>query len=506
MTTLKTSWDVLIIGSGISSLTAATVLARQGKSVCILEKYRKPGGYMHCFNRYGHRFDTGAHYVGAASPGQPFHNLLTYLGVYDDSMFVELDRDGFDVMAFPSFEVKFKTGVENTIQSLTEIFPDEKEAIHKYFHLIHDVAAAFPTYEFDDQFDSSTVMEYMETPLSDIVEKLTENKKLRAVFYSYCSLHGVNPGDVGFGLHALVTDSLLQSAWGFKDGGDPLTQKFLGVLKSYGAEIHLSTEVTGFEIENGLVKTVQTKNEQQYTAEWIISGAHPKATFSWVGDGNLKPALKNRLSSIKESCGIFGIYAICENPPHELLKKNNFYVFDSEDDEDFKSALSPKDNILGAYISCTNRGQTAKTTTPLTIHAPVNFKKFECFTETEIFKRPQEYYDLKNEIALNILSLVKKRFPSLNILKFETSSPLSNIHYNGSIEGSSYGIYHSISATGVRALGPRTRIRNLLLTGQSTLFPGLFPSAISGLRTAGNIIGIKPLIRELKNIKTKSQV
>jgi all-trans-retinol 13,14-reductase len=113
-------WDVVIIGSGISALTCAALLSKKGKSVCVLEQYNKVGGYLHCFNRFGDRFDTGAHYVGALGKGQPFHTLLNYLGTYEERLFVELDPNGFDVLRFPDFEFQVPKGYEQTIQRLTD--------------------------------------------------------------------------------------------------------------------------------------------------------------------------------------------------------------------------------------------------------------------------------------------------------------------------------------------------------------------------------------------------
>ncbi len=77
--------DALIIGSGISGLTSAALLSKKGKSVLVLEASSRPGGYMHSFRRFGELFDTGAHYVGSMCPGQPFHTLLNYLGVFGDA-------------------------------------------------------------------------------------------------------------------------------------------------------------------------------------------------------------------------------------------------------------------------------------------------------------------------------------------------------------------------------------------------------------------------------------
>ncbi|HEX4926007.1 MAG TPA: FAD-dependent oxidoreductase, partial [Bdellovibrionales bacterium] len=136
-------WDVVIIGSGISSLTCAALLSKKGKSVCVLEQHTKPGGYLHCFSRFRQRYDTGAHYVGAMDQGQPFHTLLSYLGVYDDSLFLPLDPEGFDVFRFKSFELQIPKGYSNLIERLSSRFPSEREAIQTFFALVQDVANHF---------------------------------------------------------------------------------------------------------------------------------------------------------------------------------------------------------------------------------------------------------------------------------------------------------------------------------------------------------------------------
>ena len=111
-------YDVVIIGSGVSSLTSAAILSKKGYSVCVLEQHTKPGGYMHCFSRFGERFDTGAHYVGALDRGQPFHTLLTYLNAYDPSVFVPLDPTGFDVYSLSCFLYSLYLFLPRSLSSL----------------------------------------------------------------------------------------------------------------------------------------------------------------------------------------------------------------------------------------------------------------------------------------------------------------------------------------------------------------------------------------------------
>jgi all-trans-retinol 13,14-reductase len=58
------AWDVIGIGSGMGSLTAAATLARFGRSVLVLEAHGQLGGLTHTFRRKQHRWGSGLHYSG----------------------------------------------------------------------------------------------------------------------------------------------------------------------------------------------------------------------------------------------------------------------------------------------------------------------------------------------------------------------------------------------------------------------------------------------------------
>ncbi|MFZ4614791.1 MAG: FAD-dependent oxidoreductase [Rectinemataceae bacterium] len=54
------SYDAVIIGAGIAGLTAASLIARRGLSVAVLEQSDRPGGSCSAFRRDGVTHDTGA--------------------------------------------------------------------------------------------------------------------------------------------------------------------------------------------------------------------------------------------------------------------------------------------------------------------------------------------------------------------------------------------------------------------------------------------------------------
>jgi all-trans-retinol 13,14-reductase len=60
-------YDAIVVGSGISGLTCAVMLAKCGWRILVLERHDKAGGTMHTFhlgNGSGQtwEFDSGVHY------------------------------------------------------------------------------------------------------------------------------------------------------------------------------------------------------------------------------------------------------------------------------------------------------------------------------------------------------------------------------------------------------------------------------------------------------------
>lgn len=489
-------WDVLIIGSGISALTAAVLLAQAGKSVCILEQHTKPGGFLHCFNRFGLKFETGAHYIGAMNKGEPFRVLMEYLGVYDESLFIPLAADGFDEFTFPDFKFQFAPTYPETIQRLIAHFPVEATAIQKYFSTLEALAASFPTYLFHEKYDPLEIQSSLKMPLATFVESLTQNTRLKNVFYSYCCLYGVAPQDIALGLHALVTDSLMRGGVGFAQGGDGLALKFVSRIQKLGGKVKTGYPVSKLLIQDKNISEVITESGESFFASQVISSIHPKATFRMMDEKEFSPAFLSRIHNLKESSAFFGIYAQCKIPP-PFDPQKNYYFYHAPVGQTFEHPSTLDPQFL--FVCRSDRdGKGHNGRYPLTIHGMAPIEWFDKWKDKT--KGNEDYKALKQELAARVLASLKKSYPQIEsiIENMDISTPLTTLHFNGSENGSSYGIYHSIGQTGERALGPRTHIQNLFLTGQNTLMPGIMGSAISGLRTAGHILGIKPILRELR--------
>ena len=133
----------LVIGSGISGLTMALLLARAGRNVAIVEKMPFIGGYINRFTRSGFRFDTGLHFTGGF--GNSLSQLLELLGLEDDVKPAPMRADV--LLADEGLKINIPgTGLGDLADTLAGRFPKYAEAIRAYYAAEQDVVDHTPIF------------------------------------------------------------------------------------------------------------------------------------------------------------------------------------------------------------------------------------------------------------------------------------------------------------------------------------------------------------------------
>ena len=76
---------VVIIGAGVSGLTAGIFLKKNGYDCEIIEKNRAAGGNLTGWNRNGYHIDNCIHWLNGSKKSSYFHSLLEEIGAINEN-------------------------------------------------------------------------------------------------------------------------------------------------------------------------------------------------------------------------------------------------------------------------------------------------------------------------------------------------------------------------------------------------------------------------------------
>lgn len=148
-------YDVLVIGAGISGLTAASLLAKRGLKVGLLEKSCNPGGSCGIFKRNNVTFDQGsAMLYGFGEDGfNPhrfvFNCLEEPIDVIRHDLLYCVNYDGRRIMFWPD--------VDRFSEELASAFPTERENIKRFYsdlnRMYRHVMVEHPVFSSPDEAD-----------------------------------------------------------------------------------------------------------------------------------------------------------------------------------------------------------------------------------------------------------------------------------------------------------------------------------------------------------------
>lgn len=500
---MKAQYDVVIIGSGLGGLVSANILAREGYSVCVLEKNNQYGGNLQTFVRDKTIFDTGIHYIGGLSEGQNLHQYFKYLGIIDDLRLQKMDEDGFDLISFEeeNEEYPHAQGYTNFVNQLVRYFPNERASIENYCQKVRCVCDSFPLYNLksDGKYDS----EILALNAKECIDEVTQNEKLRAVLagsnFLYAGIEDKSP----FYVHALSVNSYIQSAYRCINGGSQITKQLIKQLKKHGGEVYKYKEATRFELEDNDVVSVKIKDGTEVFGKLFISNIEPKTTLKMVGEYRFRKSFYNRIDSLEGVISAFSLYVVFKPQTFKYIN-HNFYHFKSSkvvwNAFDYDDSTWPK-----AYMASMNAsGNDVEWADGMTFITYMNFddlKAWENTFNTTVDKsnRGETYEAFKSRKAERFLQEIEIKFPGIRdcIQSMHTSTPLSYRDYIGGYKGNMYGYVKDSNNPMKSFIAPKTKLNNLYLTGQSINMHGVLGVTIGAVVTCSEILGKEYLINKI---------
>jgi all-trans-retinol 13,14-reductase len=133
------------------------------------------------------------------------------------------------------------------------------------------------------------------------------------------------------------------------------------------------------------------------------------------------------------------------------------------------------------------------------VNSIMNFEDVKKWENTMTGNRGEDYLDFKRQCTDKIMKILKNIFPGIEtaVKHISASTPLTVRDYTGSKFGSLYGIEKDCNNMIHSHIVPRTKIKNLYLTGQNINLHGIIGVALSAILTAGEFVGTNTLIDKI---------
>lgn len=492
----KEHYDVVIVGSGLAGLVSAIILAKEGKSVCVLEKNNQYGGNLQTFVRNKTIFDTGVHYIGGLSKGQNLHQYFKYIGILDGIQLHKMDEDGFDIISFDDDpkEYKHAQGYTNFIKTLIEDFPEEEEGIKKYCEQMKATCKKFPLYSLEKGKPYYDDAEIFQLPAKEYINSFTKNKKLQAVLAGSNYLYAGDQNKTPFYVHALSTNSYIESSYRCVNGGSQITKVLLKRLKEEGGEVYKHHEVNKFVYEDGKITSVTTTKGIEVKGDLFISNIEPKLTVKMVGEDKFRKSYTNRIEKIESTIAAFSLYIVLKPNTFKYQNKNFYHFKDASkvwDSHNYTQESWPEGYMMSMGIK-KNANEFGDSIAVMTYMHYDEVKPWEDTYNTVAHKneRGQTYEQFKTEKAETLIDELEKKFPNIRecIETYYTSTPLSYRDYIGSNRGSMYAYVKDVNKPLHSHVSPKTKIKNLYFTGQSLNMHGILGVTISAIITCSEIL------------------
>jgi all-trans-retinol 13,14-reductase len=491
-------YDYIVIGAGVSGLTSAMILAKNGLHVAVVEKSDKTGPLLRGFTRKGIFFDTGFHHTGGLGKGEIGDIFFRYLGFSDMLKKAPCNPECFDIVRFldPQFEFQFPIGYDRIRERLHDTFPGDMDPVDRYLDAIKMECSSLPYLNLDAEFGSIEALKGVHGPsLKEFLDELTDNELLKSILSIHCLLNGVPPREQSLNNYAYIVGPYYESVNRVHGGGAAIIGEFDSALAKAGVDIFCDSGVEEIAFSSsGVLKGVRLQNGMILESGGCISTIHPLHLLKLIPGSLFRPAYVNRLKNLEETPSAFILCGESDSSL-DILQGSSIYISSNTGSSSFNIDTPLEQRPFNLSSTCIQNGDSKKS--GVIAICPANLAETRQWEDSLTGKRPEGYLAFKEEIAERMLRHMEMSCPELRgkIRVVDCSTPLTMRDYVNNPFGSMYGVKHKTEQYNPF---PTTRVPGLFLAGQSIVSPGLLGAIISGFVACGNILGNDLLQKELK--------
>lgn len=343
--TLGDKWDVIVIGSGIGGLTAATLLSGYGgKRVLVLERHYAMGGFTHTFNRPGYEWDVGLHYIGhvqdETSGVRRAFDHVTEGKVRWNAMPEVYDRIIVNGQTFD-----LTRGLEQYREGMKRYFPSEGRAIDKYIAAVQSSNRAAGLYYAEKAVPAlisriagglmrAPFLRWAKRTTGEVLQDLTSNRELIGVLTGQWGDYGLPPAQSSFGIHATIAGHYFDGGSYPVGGASSIAAAIVPAIERNGGRVITGAEVANILVDGEKATGVKMADGREFLAPIVISDAGAANTFQKLLPGEMTclSSLRVGLRSIPASVAHLGLYVGIKAIDANLgLNGTNLWIYSSLD-------------------------------------------------------------------------------------------------------------------------------------------------------------------------------
>ena len=473
--------SVHIIGSGFSSLSAASYLAKAGYKVTVLEKNDTLGGRARQYKNMGFTFDIGPTWYWMPDV---FEKFFADFGKKPND-FYQLDRlkPGYQVY----FDVNNSITVPGNLDAIYKIFEDEEKGSSKHLKSFlasarenYDIAVKKMVYkpgisplELVSTETIARVSQFFSTIRKDVRKNIKSNKLIQILEFPVLFL-GAKPSNTPAFYNFMNYADFGLGTWHPKGGMYKVVEGMVSLAKSLGVEFVTNAAVDKIVTDsNNAVKSLQVNGEEIAT-DLLLSGADYHHTEQLL-DNNLRQYSEKYWSKKTFAPSSLLFYVGFDKKIKNVCHHTLFFDtdFDIHAKDIYDTPKWPKNPLFYASFSSITDDTLApegKEAGTFLIPLAPGLEDTEELREKYFNKILERLEKLTGQDVRKSI-IFKKSFCVNDFIK----------EYN-SYKGNAYGLANILMQTAfLRPKIKSKKVKNLYFTGQLTVpGPGVPPALISG--------------------------
>ncbi len=489
------NYDVIIIGGGLGGLIAGAKLAKEGKTVLLIEQHYIPGGCATTFKRKDYIMEVGLHELDGLDKNDIKTKIFNDLKVFDNVEFLRLPE--FYRFTNERIDIVIPDNRQQAIKVLTKHFPKEKTGIKKFFKVIYKIQQQVNRLPlerwkiilmlpvFPLLFPHLIFWTY--TTVGSFIDSIIKDEDLKLTLLANLGYYHNDPYSTSLIYFSVAQASYYNGGYFIKGGSQKLSDYLAKVITDNNGQVLLGNKVTKIITQDNAAIGIEYQNKQLF-ADTIIANAAIPNVINLLPTANQK-LLKKKTEKLEISCSLISIYIGFKREIKQFNKHYSTFIADNsvnnltDMQKNAKADFDTRGFVFVDYSQIdSDLAPTGKTVGTICT--------YDYLSDWENLDSEQ-YQHKKQQVAATIFKRLETIIPGITqeIEYYEVATPKTINRYTLNPRGSVYGFAQIPKQAGIFRIRNKSPIKNLYFASAWTNPGGGFTGAIwSGWLCANEVL------------------